>query len=91
VRDFVRPAFGLLLSVLDALVPADVPVEKRRLLAQSVMGQVLHRHHARNVIRLLLGEEEHGRLTADVWADHVTEFSLAALERLYPRGKGDKR
>ena len=91
VRDFVRPAFGMLQSILDGLLPPDVPVEKRRLLAQSVMGQVLHRHHARHVIRLLLGEQEHGRITADAWADHVTEFTLAALERLYPRGNGDRR
>jgi len=91
VRDFVRPAFGMLQSILDGLLPPDVPVDKRRLLGQSVIGQVLHRHHARHVMRLLLGEEERKRVTADVWADHVTEFSLAALERLYPRGKGDKR
>src|SRR5947209_3396397 len=39
--------------------------------------------------RLRLGEEEQRRLTADAWADHVTEFSLAALGRLRPHGKGD--
>jgi TetR/AcrR family transcriptional regulator, regulator of cefoperazone and chloramphenicol sensitivity len=91
VRDFVRPAFGMLLSVLDGLLPPEVPSNKRFLLAHSVMGQVLHRHHARHVMKLLLGPDEYGRLTADAWADHITEFTLAALERLYPRGKGDGR
>ncbi len=90
VRDFVRPTFNLLLSILDDLVPAEVPMNKRTLLAGSIVGQCLHHHHSRHITPLLIGPDDPGRDVA-VWAEHVTEFSLAALERMYPRGKqGDR-
>jgi len=40
----------------------------------------------------LLGPEEARRSTVDVWAEHVTAFSLAAIERLSQRtGAGEER
>jgi AcrR family transcriptional regulator len=83
VRNFVRPTFEVLLSILGDLLPAEVPGEKRHLIGASIVGQCLHYHHARHVMPLLLGEEVRSydveRLT-----DHITEFSLAAVRGLYP-------
>jgi hypothetical protein len=61
-----------------------VPAAKRHLLGFSVVGQVLHYHQARHVIPLLLGPKEAARLDIDALADHIAEFSLAAVKRLYP-------
>jgi AcrR family transcriptional regulator len=86
VRGFVRPTHEMLMSILNDLLPPDVPLEKRMLLTMSVIGQCLHYHHSRNVLPLLAGPEAAARLRdATTWADHVTDFSLAALRRLYPR------
>jgi AcrR family transcriptional regulator len=88
VEGFVRPTFTALLGILDGLLPPGVPAEERAMLAASVAGQCLHFHHSRHVRPLLLGPALAARHTAERWADHVTAFSLAALDRLYPRDRG---
>jgi AcrR family transcriptional regulator len=84
VRDFVRPTFGQLLDVLRDMTPPDLPGDKLRMIAGSIVGQCLHHHHSRHIIAMLVGEEEARNLTVDRLTEHITEFSLAALERLYP-------
>jgi AcrR family transcriptional regulator len=90
VRNFVRPTFEVLLSILHDLLPTEVPKEKRHLIGASIVGQCLHYLHARHVMPMLLGEET---LSYDVGrlAGHVTEFSLAALRGMYPRPAGAKK
>jgi AcrR family transcriptional regulator len=80
VREFIRPHFELLQSILDDLLPVDVPPARRHLIAFSIVGQCLHYRVAGNVVRLLVEPEEFNRLDPDRLADHITEFSLAALE-----------
>lgn len=91
VRDFVRPTFEVLCSVLRDLVPADIPAEDLQLLCFSVVGQCLHFHHARHVLSLLVGAKvtavDVERLTA-----HIYRFSLAAIQGIYPsKAKGARR
>jgi AcrR family transcriptional regulator len=89
VREFVRPMFDALNGILVALLPPEVPVEKRHLIAASIIGQCLHYHHGRHVLRHLVGEEERALHTVDYLTDHIWEFSLAAIRKLYPtRTKG---
>jgi TetR/AcrR family transcriptional regulator, regulator of cefoperazone and chloramphenicol sensitivity len=91
VRGFVRPTFDALLAILDDLLPANVPAEKRHLSAGSVVGQCLHYHHARWILPMLVGEEEYARYEVDLLADHITNFSLAAIRGLYPSPARGKR
>lgn len=84
VQAFIRPSFDMLLGVLRRLVPADVSAERLNLLGGSIVGQCLHYHHCRHVIRELVGEREHAGYDIDKLADHIFTFSLAALRGLFP-------
>ncbi len=84
VSNFVRPTFNVLSSILRDLLPDEVPADKRFLIAASIAGQCLHYHHSRHVIRLLAGEETFRDLDLDRLTDHITAFSLAAIEGMYP-------
>ena len=82
VREFVRPTSGVLHGILRDMLPADVSERKVVLCMFSVIGQCLHYRFARPVIRLLLGEEEFGKLDVETLTEHVCEFSLAAIRSL---------
>jgi AcrR family transcriptional regulator len=82
VQEFVRPTFGLLNVVLEELLGPAVPLAKRRLIAFSIVGQCLHYRFTREVVRSLLGPEEFAALDIELLTDHITQFSLAAIERL---------
>jgi hypothetical protein len=79
VRDFIRPIYSVLWSVLREALGPEVPEEKIRLLGFSIIGQCFYQRVARNVIAHLAGEEEFARYSADYLADHIASFSLAGL------------
>ena len=84
VRESVLPCFEALSAVLAELLPG-MPEEKRRMCGFSIVGQCLHYRVARPVMVELAQQVGPGGFpTGDVeaLADHITEFSLAALERL---------
>jgi TetR/AcrR family transcriptional regulator, regulator of cefoperazone and chloramphenicol sensitivity len=92
VRGFVRPTFEVLQNILHELTPAGSPTEALHLTGASIVGQCLHYHHARHVMRLLLGEEEYRRNDLEVLTEHIWRFSLAAVRGMFARpGKGDRR
>ena len=84
VADYIRPQFDLLLSILDELVPAEVGIEQRRLIAFSVVGQCLHYRVAGPVVRMLVPADEHHSYTPERLAEHITALTLAALGRRAP-------
>lgn len=79
VQDFIRPHFQILLSILDELLPADMPQHERNLIGFSVIGQCLHYKVARPVVAILVGEEELASYTPLRLAQHITHFTLAAI------------
>lgn len=92
VRGFVRPTFEVLQGILRELTPRGTAEDSLRLVGASIVGQCLHYHHARHVMRLLLGEEEYRRNDVERLTDHVWAFSLAAVRGMFPRrGQGDWR
>jgi AcrR family transcriptional regulator len=89
-EEFVRPTHQALLGVLRDLLPG---AERHELIlvANSIIGQCLHYHHARHVLALLLGQKECDRFDADRLTEHIWRFSLAAIRSLYPGpDKGDR-
>jgi TetR/AcrR family transcriptional regulator, regulator of cefoperazone and chloramphenicol sensitivity len=85
VRGFVRPNFTVLRSILQELLPADFPEARLKLIGFSIVGQCLHYKVARPVIRLM--EQENGPMDEERiqrLADHITQFSLAALGHAPP-------
>jgi AcrR family transcriptional regulator len=81
VDEFVRPTFLMLRNIMaEALPHLD---EQRRFLAGfSIIAQCLHYRFTRAVIPQLIGQEAFNALNVELLTDHVTAFSVAALERL---------
>jgi AcrR family transcriptional regulator len=82
VREFVRPTFETLQGILNELLPPGVSLRQRQMVGGSIVGQVLHYHHARHVLPLLLGEE-YRNPDLEALAGHVTDFSLAAIRGVF--------
>ena len=79
VKEFFGPHYRLLLSIIDEFVPAETPQQRRNMIAFSIVGQCLHYRVGRPIMNLLLGPEQSTTLTPQRIADHVADFSLAAL------------
>lgn len=87
VEGHVRPMHQTLHRILNDLVPSSTSLAQRNLLSGSIIGQCLHYHHSRWIMPLLLGEREASSMDVDRLADHICQFSLAALKSLYPGSK----
>jgi AcrR family transcriptional regulator len=85
VRDVIRPRAEVIGGILAELLP-DVPRSKRTLIAHSIVGQCVFHRIAQPIVSLLVGEEEYRSYDADRLAEHITEFSLAALGLRPPLG-----
>ncbi|MEI7683528.1 MAG: CerR family C-terminal domain-containing protein [Planctomycetota bacterium] len=79
VRDFARPHFEALKSILREALPEDVSGERVNLTALSIIGQVIHHRCARTIIVQMVGDEEARGYTAERLAEHIADFSLAAV------------
>jgi AcrR family transcriptional regulator len=82
VRGYIRPSLALLQSILQDLLPADFPQERRLLVGQSIIGQMLFYRVARPVLKLVLAGNELLRFDEPQiqrLADHITAFTLAAI------------
>jgi AcrR family transcriptional regulator len=81
VKDYVRPTFAVMREILGAMLPAHVPERQRLLLGFSIVGQILHYRSARPVLIMLVGAETFHSFDVETLTDHITAFSLAAIER----------
>jgi AcrR family transcriptional regulator len=91
VRDYVRPLSQVLLQILGELLPPTTPRWKMHMTGFSIVGQILHYVQNRPVVALLVGEENLPQFNADAVADHIAEFSLAALgQRRGPKANSRK-
>ena len=84
VRGFIRPIYERLWSILRELVPADCPAEKLHLIGFSVIGQCFYHRLGRHVIHEVVGDDEFRRYQGGMVADHIADFSLAAIRSLAP-------
>jgi AcrR family transcriptional regulator len=81
-RGYVLPTTVILDGILQDLLPAGFPAERRLLVGRSIIGQMLFYRVARPILRLMpagadllrFDEPQMQRL-----ADHITAFTLAAL------------
>lgn len=81
VRDFIRPQLDQLLEIIDELLPDNVSQQRRYQMAFSIVGQCLHYRVAREFVALLIPHRQRvAHYSIDQLADHITEFSLAALD-----------
>ena len=83
VEDYFRPQFELLLSILDEMLPCDVPDARRHQLAFSIIGQCFFYRAAGEVIPMLLSENEiRAHFGVEQLADHVCELTCAVLSKV---------
>ncbi|HLA83255.1 MAG TPA: CerR family C-terminal domain-containing protein [Thermoguttaceae bacterium] len=88
MRAFFRAKFAQLMDILDEILPADMPAERRHQIGFSVIGQCVYFRAASPVIRMVIGEEEQREHhTVDLLTDHVCGLVLAALGLARPLGQ----
>jgi AcrR family transcriptional regulator len=80
VKDYVRPTFEVLSEIIADLLPQDVPEQTRLMIGFSIVGQILHYRSARPVLLMLVGPEKFKALDVETLTEHITKFSLAAIE-----------
>ncbi len=90
VRDYVRPMHALLVSVLTELMPG-VSERDRWLTVLSIVGQCLHHRFGRAVMIELKGKAAVDSYGVKQVAEHITEFSLAAIEHVVRQRSKPKR
>jgi AcrR family transcriptional regulator len=79
VRDNLRPVAKVLEGILGELVPLEMPRWKRYMIACSIITKCIHYCQNRPVNELLVGEQDHKHFTPSNLAEHIADFSLAAL------------
>jgi AcrR family transcriptional regulator len=79
LRDYIRPVYQVLWGLLREVLGPDVPQERVHLLGFSIVGQCVYHRIAGKVLRRLVGDEEHDTYTPERLADHIANFSMAAL------------
>ena len=89
VEEYVRPHAQVLKDVLAEVLPPGTSDLQRYLTGFSIMGQCLFYMHCKPVVQLLLGDD-HAGITPQLVADHVAEFSLAALGLKAPPRKAKR-
>ncbi len=83
VEDFIRPQLNQLLEILDRFLPTNVKKHERHQIAFSIVGQCLHYRAAGEFVSLLIPKAERDKhYSIGHLAEHITEFSLAALAQL---------
>ncbi|MBU0718090.1 MAG: CerR family C-terminal domain-containing protein [Planctomycetes bacterium] len=79
---FIRPHFTELVGLVRDIAGPQTPDLALRFCAESIIGQCIHFVHGRAIIEKLIPELEHMPMGVELIAEHITEFSLAAIRNL---------
>lgn len=81
VDEYIRPHFEILQKIVAELAPEGVSERQIRLIAFGVVGQCLYFRIAEPVVRQLLDQGEFAQVEPQRLAEHITQWTLAALGR----------
>jgi AcrR family transcriptional regulator len=84
VEEYFRPQLELLLSIISELLPSDTPAHRRRQAAFSIIGQCLFYRIAGDIVDMMAAVDDEHHFTIEQLADHITQFSLAAISNTSP-------
>lgn len=80
LREHFQKSFKHLQSILDEIIPPDVPAFRRHQIAFSIVGQCVYYRGAGKIIPLVIGESELKKhYGVDELAEHISQMCLAAL------------
>lgn len=82
IEQSLRPRCNQLRAILTDLLPDNIPWETRIRIGLSIVGQCLIYSQNRASLERLFPEVAHGENAAAAIAEHITRFSLAAIEKL---------
>lgn len=91
VREFIRPHFDVLLSILSEIVPPQTSEIERHQIGFSIVGQCLHYRVAQPIVKLLISPEEYAEYDAERLAKHISHMTLASLGVAAPLSKQEAR
>ncbi|MCZ7635611.1 MAG: DUF1956 domain-containing protein [Verrucomicrobia bacterium] len=84
IAERIQPMADQLRTIVRAIVGPDCPEESLRLCGFSIVSQCLFYNHCRSVVTRLFPDQPPCPAALDRLADHITQFSLAALQH-FPR------
>lgn len=82
IRDPLCGIFQSFLTVVRELCPSQVDNRKLELIVLSIFGQVDYYRMFHRFVPELVGQEAADSLDLETLTEHITEFSLAAIEKL---------
>lgn len=82
VEKHIRPIHDHLVSIMKELLGEGATDEQAGLCAISVVAQCLHYHHAKPIITRLRPEIRYDEKGIEALAEHITQFSLAAIKSI---------
>jgi TetR/AcrR family transcriptional regulator, regulator of cefoperazone and chloramphenicol sensitivity len=91
VANIIRPMEQRLRAIIRGLLGPGATDEQIRLCQLSIIGQCLHHRHAQPVIQRLFPDQHYGPEDLARLADHITQFSLQALQGLARAQEGVSR
>lgn len=82
VEAYIRPSAGTLWNILGDVIPAGTDQVQVWLTGFSIVGQCLFYKINEPIASLLMGPENYDKLRIEQLAEHITQFSLAAIGKL---------
>jgi AcrR family transcriptional regulator len=76
-----RPIFQQFIEIVGELTPNDTPLHVKQLIVLSIVGQVIYHRNSRDVVTQLVSPEKaQEHFSVEKLAQHIFEFSLAAIQ-----------
>ena len=79
---FIRPQSRIIGAIVSEILGPSAPPDLIMRCVMSVVGQVLFYHHCRPAICRVFPQQEYAPCDLENLADHITEFSFAAMRNL---------
>ncbi len=90
VEEAMRPTFVLLAEIVGELLGRKAPEMKVHMCCASIVSQCLFYLYARHALARLFPGQQFGTAEMENIADHITSFSLSAIQDFRKTKKGEK-
>ena len=90
IEEAIRPTFALLAEIVGELLGRKAPAMTVRMCCASVVSQCLFFLYARHALARLFPGQQFGTAEMENIADHITSFSLSAIQDFRKTKKGEK-